>query len=63
MELNIRKIERERKKLGLTKQKFAKHIGVVPSNYSYILRTKSTTLDRVERIAEALDVDAKDLLT
>lgn len=62
MELNIRKIERERKKMGLTKQKFAKHIGIVPSSYTYILRVKSTTLDRVEQIANVLDIEAKDLL-
>jgi transcriptional regulator with XRE-family HTH domain len=62
MEINTRKLERERKKLGLTKEKFARHIGLVPSGYTYVLQKKSTTLDKIDIIADKLFLDPKDLL-
>ena len=63
MEINIRKFERERESLGLTKQELAKALGIHYQNIDYILKTKQTKLKTIQKIADFFGIDPKDLLT
>jgi DNA-binding Xre family transcriptional regulator len=62
MELNTKKIIKERDRLGLTNYGLALKIGIKPYNLEYILKMKSTKLETIQKIADYFDVDAKDLL-
>jgi Helix-turn-helix. len=62
MELNIKKIIKERDRLGMTNYGLAKAIGIRPYNLQYILKTKSTKLATIQKIADYFDVGAKDLI-
>jgi len=64
MKINVEKIEKERKRQGLTATELARKIGVTRQAYSIFLRRSgSTKLSTLSRIAKALDFDPKDLLT
>ena len=63
MKIDIKKLERERGRLGITKAEFSRRFGLTVSTYSKILEHESTTLKTLARIADALYLDPKDLLT
>ena len=64
MKINVEKIEKERKRQGLTAMELAGKVGITRQAYSVFLRRNgSTKLSTLARIAEALDFDPKDLLT
>jgi len=63
MELNTKKIEREITVAGFTSKTFADAIGITRQGLWYILERKTTTLERLNLIANALDMDPKDILT
>ena len=62
MVLNISKIEKEFTRRGLTSAGFAKKIGMTRQGFSHIMKEKRTSFPRLERIAQELEFDAKDLL-
>ena len=64
MKINIEKIEKERKRQGLTAMELAEKVGITRQAYSVFLhRSRSTKLSTLTKIAKALDFDPKDLLT
>ena len=63
MKINVAKIERERERLQINKTKFASMVGITKQAYSDFLRSGSTTLPRLTRMATALGFDGKDFLT
>ena len=64
MKINIEKIEKERKRQGLTAMELAEKIGITRQAYSiFLCRSRSTKLSTLARIAKVLDFDPKDLLT
>jgi hypothetical protein len=60
MELNTEKIETELKRIGKNKKWLAKKMGVYPSMITYIFHNKPIT--QAERIAKALNLNARDLI-
>lgn len=62
MEINIKKLERERERLGLTKQELSKQLGIHYQNWDYILKTRKTKLVTIQKIADFFDIEPKDLL-
>ena len=63
MKINIEKIEKERKRQGLTAMELARRIGITRAAYSFFLRVGSTKLGTLVKIAKVLDFDPKDLLS
>jgi DNA-binding Xre family transcriptional regulator len=63
MRLNIRKLESERERVGLRKTEFSKYLGLSATTYDKMLISESTTLKTLTKIASALYLDPKDLLT
>jgi len=63
MKINIEKIEKERKRQGLTAMELARRIGITRAAYSFFLRVGSTKLGTLAKIAKVLDFDPKDLLS
>lgn len=63
MKINIKKLEKERLKLGLNKTELSRLVGIGYYAYQAIIRKGSTKLTTLNRIAKALKVDTKDLLT
>ena len=62
MELNIRKIEKERERLGISIKELAKALGMHYQGLDYIYRMKSTNLKTIQRIADYFGIDGKDLI-
>lgn len=63
MEINISKLKREMKRSGIKDSKdFAGNLGMSRQAVDYILVQKSTTFKTLNRMAEVLGMDAKDLL-
>lgn len=62
MKINIMKIEKERERQKLTRPELAKLIGISRQAYSDFLRTGSTKLSTLTKIAKVLDIDGKDLI-
>jgi transcriptional regulator with XRE-family HTH domain len=62
MKINTKKMEKERKAMGLGKMAFSRKCGMTASTYGKILQSKSTTLKTLTTIADLLNVDPKDLL-
>lgn len=62
IKLNMSLLESERKRLEMTKEYFAKHIGIKPTAYCYLLKEKSTSLNTIAKIAFKLKRYPKDLL-
>jgi transcriptional regulator with XRE-family HTH domain len=63
MRIYIEKMERERERLGLTKAEVERRAEIKPSGYSKILKRGITTIRTLTKIAVALYLDPKDLLT
>jgi len=63
MKLNIKKLEHERKRLGLTKAAFSKRFGLTVSTYSKMVEHKSTKIVTLTKIASVLKLDPRDLLS
>ena len=63
MKLNIEKIYKEIERLGISRRKLAKKMGM-KSQWIYAVLTtdKSHTFKTVEKFAHALNVDPKDLV-
>jgi transcriptional regulator with XRE-family HTH domain len=62
VEINIAKIEKERERQKLTRSELARLIGISRQAYSRFIRTRSTKLSTLTKIARTLDFDPKDLL-
>jgi transcriptional regulator with XRE-family HTH domain len=62
MKLNVKKIEIERKRLGLSRSEFAKLIGIGYSGYYAIITRATTTIKTLGKLSKLLKVDWKDLL-
>ena len=62
LRLYIEKMERERKRLGLSKAEIERLAKLKQSAYSKILTRRVTSISTLNRIAEALCLDPKDLL-
>lgn len=55
-------VQKKRKQKGLTQEKLAEEVGVDRSYMGFIERgEKNPTLDKVMKIADALDVEVSDL--
>ena len=67
MEVNVKKlereIEREKARTGLAKCALAKAMGLHYQGLDYILKTRRTKLDTIQKIADYFDMDAKDLIS
>ena len=63
MKIYIEKMERERERLGLSKAEIERRAKLKPSGYSKVLIRRVTSISTLNRIAEALYLDPKDLLT
>jgi len=62
MEINTKKLERERERLGLTKIQLCKALGIHYQNWDYIIKAKQTQLKTIQKIADFFDLDPKDLI-
>lgn len=62
LKLNVSKINAEMVRLGWDKARLQKELGLCRTSVYYYLQ-KSTSLKRVSRLAKALNLDEKDLLT
>jgi transcriptional regulator with XRE-family HTH domain len=61
--INIQKIERERKRLKISKVEMSRQMNMSRQAYYDLLDNGSTTLKTLEKIAVILDYNVKDLLT
>ncbi len=61
--VDLEKMERERERLGLTKAEIERRAKLKGSTYSKIIARRTTTISTLNRIADALYLDPKDLLT
>jgi antitoxin component HigA of HigAB toxin-antitoxin module len=55
-------IENYRKKHNLLKSTLASNFGILPSNYTMMIKRKSTTLLTLDRIAKVMKISAKKLI-
>jgi transcriptional regulator with XRE-family HTH domain len=55
-------IENYRTKHKLTKSELAKKLGMLPSNYTMMMDSKSTSLKTIYKIARLFDISAKKLI-
>ena len=62
MKLNIEKINRELNLLGWNKSRLAKELGMTRQGVYYYFSSKPT-IRKVEKLANVLGLDAKDLLS
>ena len=62
MEINIKKIEKERERLGMERKQLAKALGMHYQGLDYIYATRSTRLETIQRIADFFGIEGKDLL-
>jgi len=62
MKLNTEKIYRELSLLGWKKSRLAKELGITRQGVHYYLSSKPTVW-KVEKLADVLGLDAKDLLS
>jgi len=60
--LNINFIESKRKRLKMNKGEFSQHLGIKQSNYSMLLKHKTTSLATIDQIARALSIKATRLI-
>ena len=63
MKINTKKLDYERKRTGMGMMAFSRSCGMSDSTYGKILRNESTTLKTLAKIADALYLDPKELLT
>ena len=62
MELNIKKIDKERERLGLSQKELAKALGMHYQGLDYICKRKSTNLRTIQAIADFFGIEGKDLI-
>ena len=62
MELNVDKIRREIKIRGWSQAEFCRKAGIKPTAFTMLLKSRSTTLMTISKMATALVVDPKELL-
>lgn len=62
MKIDTEKIISEMKRQGYSQNTFAPHIGKTRQAVGYILKRGSTSIKTLGDIAEALEVDIRDLL-
>jgi len=63
MRLNTKKIDMELKRLGWSKYRLAKEMGRKPQWVYYLMyRAEGMSLRTIDRLAEALGLDPKDLI-
>lgn len=60
--LKIETIETYRKKRGITRTKLAEDFGMLPSTYTMMLHSRSTTLARLDKMAEVMGTSPKKLI-
>ena len=60
--LNTNIIEKYRTKKKLTKSELAFQLGMLPSNYTMMMKSQSTTLLTLDKIARVLNLKPKDLV-
>ena len=60
--LKTETIENYRKKRGLTKSKLAEMFGILPSGYTMMMISKSTTMPRLDKMAEVMGVSPRRLI-
>ncbi len=60
LQLNIKKVERERNRLGLSKTQLAKKMGISKQNLHYILKNK--LIAHAYKFGEVFDLHGKDLI-
>jgi len=60
LKLNINKVERERKRLKMTKTALAKRMGITKQVLNYIMNNR--TLTHAHKIARIFDINPKDLI-
>lgn len=63
LRIYVEKMEKERERLGITKAEIECRAKLKPSTYSKVISRRMTSLSTLNRIAEALYLDPKDLLT
>ncbi|MFZ2809421.1 MAG: helix-turn-helix transcriptional regulator [Desulfosalsimonadaceae bacterium] len=63
LRLHIEKMERERERLGLSKAEIERRAKLKKSTYSKIIERRATSISTLNRLADALYLDPKDLLT
>ena len=56
-------MERERERLGFSKAELERRAKLKPSAYSKVLERRMTTIATLNRLADSLYLDPKDLLT
>ena len=62
MKVHSKKIKQELKRLKWTQTKLAKKAGITKQALSIILRRKTAQIETLNKIGEALNIDARDLL-
>ena len=60
--INTELIEKRREKLHITKYRMADKLKMSRQTYYTIINNKSTTLNTLDKIADILDLKAKDLI-
>jgi hypothetical protein len=63
MRVNTEKIDAERERIGESKSKFAKRLGMKLPAYLQMMACASTTIRRIAKIGDALHMDPRDLLS
>lgn len=63
LKIHIEKMERERERLGFSKAELERRAKLKPSAYSKVLERRMTTIATLNRLADSLYLDPKDLLT
>lgn len=62
MKINVEKIERERKRLNISKIDMSRRLKMSRQAYWDFLKSSPPTLNVLSKIAKILEFDAKDLL-
>ncbi|MHB8123142.1 MAG: helix-turn-helix domain-containing protein [Desulfuromonadaceae bacterium] len=63
LKIDVLKIEAERERRKESQEKFARRLGMKQTTYSAVIKKASTTLKRINQMANRLQVDPRDLLT
>jgi len=62
MKINTIRLEKERKRRKLTREKFSVLFSLHPTTYGKIIKTQSTTFKRLSQIADSLRINPKLLI-
>lgn len=63
MRVNTEKLDAERERIGESKSRFAKRLGMKLPAYLKMMSCASTTIQRIAKIGDALQLDPRDLLS